>query len=195
MKHILVILALLAAGTFAVAQSGLTFSTGTEVTALHYNGVWGAANHTTEALDVLDWGAAKGNSLAVEGHQILAPSAGFNSYLGGVRVTPDISSILKPTNISPDQLGVFVQSAFGESTLPSATKFTFFVGGGANYRLTTNLAWSTVDFRIGRVGSQTYYEASSGLVYTFNPQATKAVALKRFLAQRAARARAAAAVQ
>jgi hypothetical protein len=175
----------------ATAQtSGATFSTSSEAVGIHFNNAWTAGNHTTETLDLLDWGVQKGNSLAVEGHEILAPSANFNSYLGGIRITPDISSLMAKTNIPSDQFGVFAQAAAGSSTLTAGNKFTFLVGGGANYRMTTNLAWSTVDARWGRIGSQTFYEVSSGLVYYINPQTAQSVATRRFLARRTARANA-----
>jgi hypothetical protein len=179
----------LAFAVSATAQtSGVTFSTSSEAVGIHFNNAWTAGNHTTETLDLLDWGAQKANSLSVEGHELLAPGANFNSYLGGIRITPDISALLKKTNISTDQFGVFAQAAAGSATMTAGNKFTFLAGGGAMYRLTTNLAWSTVDFRWGRVGSHTFYEASSGLSYYFNPQTTQSKATKRFLANRTARA-------
>lgn len=180
----------------AHAQSGgATFTGSTEVTAIHFNGAWSAANHTTESLDLIDWGATKGNSLSIEGHQLSAPSASLGAYLGGVKFTPDVTSVLSKTNLGSEQLGVFTQAAVGVGTLPSGSSVAFFVGGGANYRMTSNLSWSTVDFRIGRAGAQSYYEISSGLQYIFNPQAAKSAVAQRFLARRAAKARAAAAIQ
>ena len=180
----------------AQAQSGgATFTGSTEVTAIHFNGAWSAANHTTESLDLIDWGATKGNSLSIEGHQLSAPSASLGAYLGGVKFTPDVTSVLSKTNLGSEQLGVFTQAAVGVGTLPSGSSVAFFVGGGANYRMTSNLSWSTVDFRIGRAGAQSYYEISSGLQYIFNPQAAKSAVAQRFLARRAAKARAAAAIQ
>lgn len=184
MKRILAALTIILLGTgMALAQA--TFSTSTEAVGLHYNGAWGVANHTTESLDFLDWGAQKGNSLDVEGHEIMATTAGFSSYLGGVRITPDISNILKKTNVSPDQFGVFAQSAVGVTTLPASNNITFLLGGGAMYRLTTNLSWATVDARWGKIGSQPFYEVSSGLTYIFNPQTAKSLSAKRFMAKRA----------
>lgn len=180
----------------ATAQtSGVTVSTSSEAVGIHFCPTlapcaWGAGDVTIESLDVFDWGAQKGNSLSAEGYELLAPSFNFNSYLGGIRVTPDISSLLAKTNVSSDQFGVFAQAAAGSSTLTAGNKFTFLVGAGAQYRLTTNLAWSTVDFRYGRIGSQPFYEASSGLVYYFNPQTAQSTATRRFLAHRTARANA-----
>jgi hypothetical protein len=179
----------------AMAQSGATFTGSTEVTALHFNGSWSPANHTTESLDLIDWGPTKANSLAIEGHQLTAPTPSLNAYMGGVRITPDISSLLSKTNVAPGQFGVFAQGAVGVGTLPSTNNIAFFLGGGANYRMTSNLSWSTVDFRVGRVGAQSYYEISSGIQYIFNPTSAKAASAQRFLALRAAKARAAAAVE
>jgi len=185
MKQTLLSLTLLAVAVTASAQSSVTFATSSEATGLNYAGSWGAANHTTETLDAIDWGAAKGNSLAVEGHQLIAPSFNFNSYLGGVRVTPDISALLKPTNISPDQFGLYIQAAGGVSTLKAGNQLTALVGGGANYRLTTNLAWTTVDAHWLRIGNMNAWEMSTGLEYIFNPNSTQSMATKRFLLHRA----------
>ena len=186
--------ALLLAGVLSLAgalslsaqtPNGLVFSTSTEAVGLHYNNQWSAANTTTVSLDVLDWGKAKGNSLSAAEYTIIAPGGGFNSYLGGIRYVPDISSLVKPTNISTEQFGVFAEAAVGTSTFSNSTpdKVTFLIGGGANYRLTPNLSWSTIDFRWGRLGAQDFYTASSGLVYHFNPQASKSLAEKRLLAR------------
>lgn len=174
----------------AFAQSGLVISTSTEATALNFSGAWYAADHTTETLDVLDWGAQKGNSLAVEGHELIAsPTIGWNAYYGGVRITPDISKILSPTNISSDLFGVYAQGAIGVAGLSTGSSITSLVGGGAAYRMTDNLAWNTVDFRWLRVGAQNGYEISSGLAYYFNPSASKSLAVRRMMARKAAKAK------
>ncbi len=191
----LLAVAFLLLATQASAQSGVTFTGTTEVTALHFNGAWGPANHTTESLDLIDWGPTKANSLSVEGHQVVAPSANLSAYMGGVKFVPDLSSLISKTNLSSDQLGVFLQAAAGEGSLPAKNSLAFFIGGGVNYRMTSNLSFSTIDFRIGRAGSQAYYEVSSGIQYIFNPQVAKAASAKRFLARRAAVSRAAAAIR
>jgi hypothetical protein len=181
----------------ATAQtSGVTVSTSSEAVGIHFCPTlapcaWGAGDVTIESLDVFDWGAQKGNSLSAEGYELLVPSFNFNSYLGGIRITPDISSLVKKSNVSSDQFGVFAQFAAGTSTFSNAgNKFTFLLRGGSNYRLTTNMAWNTVEFGWGKVGSQPFYEASSGLVYLINPQTAQSTATRRFLAHRTARANA-----
>ena len=180
----------LAGALSAQTTNSLVISTSTEAVGLHYNNAWGAANITTVGLDVFDWGVSKGNSLSAEEYTILSTDGGFNSYLGGVHVVPDISSLVKHTNIPSDQLGVFAEVAAGNSTFANATpnKFTFLLGGGVNYRLTPNVSWSTIDFRCGRVGAQNYYTASSGLTYFFNPTASQSLAVKRLLARAKVRA-------
>ena len=184
-----------AAQTPTPAPVGLVFTTSAEATALHYNGLWTAANHTTESLDLIDWGVNKGNSLSVEGHQLVAPSAGFAAYLGGVKYQPDISTLMSKTNIPPDSFTMFAQTALGAAPQPNSqpSKITFLIGGGAQYRATTNLTWTPLDVRFGRMGSQSFLEMSTGLLYYFNPQAARSTSTVRFLAKRAKMARMAAA--
>jgi hypothetical protein len=173
------------------APAGLVFTTSAEATALHFNGLWTAANHTTESLDLIDWGVNKGNSLSIEGHQLVAPSAGFAAYLGGVKYQPDIATLMSKTNIPADSFTVFAQTALGAAPQPNSapSKITFLVGGGAQYRATTNLTWTPLDMRFGRMGSQSFLEMSTGLLYYFNPQAARSTAAVRFLAKRAKLAR------
>lgn len=167
------------------SQSGLVFSTTTEATALKYNGSWGPASHTTQSLDLIDWGNQRSNSLNIEAHEIVVP-AGFDSYLAGIKYTPDISKISNKTNIPSDCFTIFAQAAAGTSTLSNKdNKFTFIAGIGAQYRVTTNLAWSTFDFRYGRLGPNSFFEGSTGLIYFFNPQASHSLTAKRFMLRRA----------
>jgi opacity protein-like surface antigen len=186
-KYLILLLAgvLSLAGALSAQTNNLVMSTSTEAVGLHYNNAWGAANITTVSLDVFDWGKTKGNSLSAAEYTILSSGGGFNSYLGGVHVVPDVSSLVKHTNIPVDQFSVFGEAAAGNSTFSSTTpnQFTFLLGGGAQYKLTPNIAWSTVDFRWGRLGSKDFYTASSGLTYFFNPQASQSLAVKRMLAR------------
>lgn len=167
--------------------TGIPVSISTEVTALNFGGSYYAINHTTQSLELLTWGVAKGNSLAVEGHELIgAPTVGWNGYYGGIKLQPDISGLMSKTNITSDLFNVFAQGAAGVVGLPTGNAISFIVGGGANYRFTPNLAWSTVDFRWVRVGATNGYEASTGLIYYLNPSASKSVAIRRLLARRAA---------
>lgn len=171
------------ANVLLAQTNNLVLSTSTEAVGLHYNNQWGPGNISNLLLDVYDWGKQKNNSLSAAEYTIISSSGGFNSYLGGVRVVPDISSVVKHTNIPSDQFGVFLEAAAGNSTFSNATpnEFTFLLGGGAQYKLTPNVSWSTVNFRWGRVGSRSFYETSSGVAYFFNPQASQSLAVKRML--------------
>ena len=167
--------------------TGIPISISTEATALNFGGHYYAVNHTIQSLEIANWGLAKGNSLSVEGHELIgAPTVGWNGYYGGVKIQPDISSLMAHTNITSDLFNVYAQGAAGVAGLPTGNKISFIIGGGANYRFTPNLAWSTVDFRYVKVGAQNGFEASTGLIYYFNPSASKSVAIRRLIAKRAA---------
>jgi len=168
----------------AHGQNGLVFSTSAEATALDYGGSWGAATHTTESLDLIDWGTQKGNSLSLEGHEVVATP--FNAYLGGVRIVPDLSSLISKTNLSSYSFQIFAQGAAGMATSTASNQVAFLAGGGASYRITTNVQWSTLDIHFLRVGSKNAVEMSTGLAYYFNPTATNSLAMRRFIARRAA---------
>ena len=177
---------MLLAAMFGNAQTGMPFTTSTEATALHFGNAWNVANHTTESLDVFDWGAAKGSSLSVEGHELIgAPTVGWNAYLGGVKVQPDISKLMARSNVSSDLFGVYAQGAVGAAGLQGGSRVSFLAGVGAQYRMTPNLAWNTVNFRYLRVGSENGYEISSGLAYYFNPAASKSLAIQKMIQKRA----------
>jgi hypothetical protein len=177
-KRVAILTALLF--TVACVRAQIVVSTGSEAVALHYNGNWSAGNHTTESLDVYDWGATKANSLSAEVHEFLFPGPGVNSYDAAVKIQPTMAW-LKPTNIKPEQFQLFAQAGGGETTLPGLTKGTFFGGGGAMYRATANLTWSIVDGYALRFNNQTTYAVSAGLMYTFNPAASQNAGVKAML--------------
>lgn len=164
--------------TAGAQTTGLTFSTASEGMGFHYKGQWAMANHTTESFDFLDWGAQKNNSLALEVHELINPQLGFNSYLAGVKVTPDLSGLLNRTNLPNGTFQFFAQAAVGETPVGASPQITSLFGGGAQYRLTANLAWSTVDVYYGRIGSNAFTTVSSGLMYVFNPQASPSAMVK-----------------
>ena len=187
MRTILSFIAILALSITAAAQApttgGVVFSTTAEATALNYNGTWGPAAHTTESFDLIDWGMQKGNSLNVEGHQLV--STPFNAYLGGVKFVPDISSLISKTNIQAGSLSVFLQGAGGVSTFTTGNHVAFLAGGGLSYRATPNLQWSALSVHFLRVGSRNAIEMSTGIAYFFNPQVSQSVAIKKMIARRA----------
>ncbi len=173
-------------GSAATRAQGITVSVGSEAVAARYQGNWSAGNHTTESLDVIDWGATQENSLSAEVHEFLLPGIGVNSYDVAAKYTPDLTAVLQKTNISPSLFQVFAQGGGGETTLPGATKGTWFAGGGASYRATANLTWSIVDGYALRFNGQTTYAVTAGLYYTVNPAASASAAVKQLIRRHAA---------
>lgn len=172
-----ILICIIALGATALAQTATPtqppavptslFSASSEATALNYASKWSVANHTTESFDLLDFGAGKASHLMIEGHEISAPTPGFGSYLGGVRVAPNISKILAKTNLPASNFGIYFQGAAGVAQLSKTSTFSFLAAGGLNYRLSSSLSWSTLHAGWVRVGAQNAYEISTGLTAFF----------------------------
>jgi len=143
------------------------FSGSSEATALSYNGSWSAATHVTESFDLLDFGKTKANSVALEGHEVIAPGPGFTAYLGGVRFTPNVAGLFSKTNLPAGSFGFYLQGAGGVATLTQTNHISFLLGGGVQYRLTSALSWSSLHVAYLRVGKQNAAEVSTGLQYFF----------------------------
>jgi hypothetical protein len=126
----------------------------------------------------MDWGATKQNSLSIEGYELMAPTAGFSAYMGGVKVSPDISKILAKTNVPASSFSVFVQGGVGVAPIANTSRVAWFAGGGAKYMITPSLSWSTVDARLGQVGGTSFVQVSTGISYLFNPQNSNNAAVK-----------------
>jgi hypothetical protein len=155
--------------------------------ALHFNNAWYATDDTIETLDILDWGAAKGNSLSVLADQTIGSSTvGWNAYYGGVQVVPDLTTFLKPTNLSSDVFGLSAQAGVGVAGLPTGSKVSFLLGGQAQWRLTPNLTWTTASVRWLRVGSQNGLEVTTNIQYVINPSVAKSLAIQRIIRKAAA---------
>jgi len=172
LRSILAVL-MLCVGAVAFAQtadkSGLAFSASSEATALSYGGEWSPATHVTESLDLIDFGKDSASHLAIEGHQVVASGAGFSSYLGGLRFTPNVSGLLSKTNIPADSLGVYFDGAIGNTLFNAkGSNFTSLVGGGVQYKLTNSLTWSSLHANLLRVGGKNAVELSTGLQFFFS---------------------------
>jgi hypothetical protein len=159
----------LAMPVHAQTQSGLSFAGTSEATALNFAGTWSAATDETELLDVLDTGATKSTHISIEGRQLLAPTANFSSYLGGVRVQPDLSKLLANTNIPVNAFSVYIDGAVGDTqyTNKNGSNISFLAGGGIQYQITPALTWSSMHIDYLRVGSINGIEMSTGLQYVF----------------------------
>lgn len=142
------------------------FAASSEATAFHFASAWSAASHTTESFDLIDWGKTKANSFAVEGHEILAPTPGYNIFLGGGRYTPNLTNLLSKTNVPAGTFAPYFQAAIGVTSAPTSHIATL-AGVGIQYRVTSSLAWSTLHAGYLRLGNQSAFEVSTGLQYFF----------------------------
>lgn len=149
-----------------IAAPASLFTATAEATAFHFNGGWSVANHTTTSFDLIDWGANKANSLAIEGHAITAPTPGYTIALGGVRVTPNLANLISKTNIPAGSFGIYLQGAAGATSAPT-THLAFLLGGGVQYRVSNTVTWSSLHVGYLRLGAQSAAEVSTGLQYFF----------------------------
>jgi hypothetical protein len=169
MKRILAFVSLILFGTMAHAQISLAASS--DAVAFHYNNEWTAASHTTESVNFLDWGKTKANHLFLDGHEFLASTENLQIYAGGLTYQPDLSSILKKTNFSSDNLAVNFSAAVGNGLINSGTtsksNISFLAGGQMKYKTTDALTWNAGQFLYERVGSKNGWSISTGLAYIF----------------------------
>lgn len=144
------------------------FSGASEAVAIHYSGDWSAGTIATESYDFFDFGASKTNHVYVEGKELLAPTPGFNAYLGGIRIEPDLSSLFKKTNVSAGAFSLYLSGSAGNG-IPSSggSHITFLLGGGVKYNLTSSLSWQTLHADYGRFGTQQFAVISTGLSFIF----------------------------
>lgn len=152
----------------STSSTGVSFSSSSNVIALHYQGQWGTGTDVTESLGVVNFGANKTNVFSLTGNELLATTAGFNLYSGGGRADFDLSPILAKTNIPAGSLGAFVDASLGSATYSNEpTHMGWRVGGGIKYMLTSQLTWNTLQAGYVRVGSQNAGEISTGLKFLF----------------------------
>jgi len=177
MKKILALTALALFGAFAFAadpdtttttSTGNGFSASSDASAIYYNKTWGTGTHITETLDFLDFGATKANHVYIEGHEIIATTAGFNIYAGGIGVEPDLSALFKKTNIGTSNLGVEIYAAIGNGIPTNGSSHVSEIAGGQfKYKATSALTWNALQGAVIRIGSQNGYSISTGLSFIF----------------------------
>ncbi len=175
----------------AATGGSATVTAGGAAVAFRYQGNWSVGTLLPQSIDVIDWGTQKGNSFSAETLEVLAPGAGFNSYLAGGKIKFDISSLISKTNFSADQFQPFCRGAGGETTLAGATKPTALGGCGVSYMITPNLTWTTVETDWLYFNNAWTPGVSASILYTFNPSASPSLAVHRMLAKRARMAAAA----
>jgi hypothetical protein len=145
-----------------------TFTGGSDVIALHYNGAWGTGNLTTESFDLMDFGKTKTQHLFVEGKELTGAQSDINAYTGGLKYQPDLSSLLKKTNISSDSFGLYLGASGGVGQLSAGgSHIAVMVGGGVQYRATSALAWNPLQLQYVRIGNKNLAVLSTGLSFVF----------------------------
>ena len=144
------------------------FVASSDVLAIHGPTGWGAGNLTTEAYDFLDYGATKSNRIFLQGVELSAPAVGLSIYGGGLIWQPDISSLLKKTNMPSGNFLAFCDASAGLG-LPSTgtNRVSAVVGCGGKYILSDNLTWNTVRFEETFFGAQRYPCVSMGIAAYF----------------------------
>jgi hypothetical protein len=179
----------------APAAASTGFVASTDVLAIGGPSGWSAGNRTNEDYDLLEFGATKSNRLFLEGVELLAPSAGFSIYGGGVKLQPDISSILKKTNLPTGNFLAFLDGSVGNTIYATGPNHVgVIVGGGLQYITTSTMTWNTLRFDEILAGGKHYPSLSTGISLYFGGTPASAAAspnVKRSLLRRIATATAA----
>ncbi|MGA9068959.1 MAG: hypothetical protein WB424_01815 [Terracidiphilus sp.] len=152
----------------ATAQVAVVFTGGSDVIALYTNHAWGTGNLTTESFDFIDFGKTKSEHLFLEGKELIASQAGFNAYTGGFKIQPDLSKLLKKTNVPPNTFGVYFDASGGAGMIDAGSShFSLIVGGGIEYRSSSTLSWNPLQVQYVRFGNQNAAVVSTGLNFIF----------------------------
>ena len=192
---VIAFLAVIALCFTASAQTNPTpagFVASSDVLAINCSGGWSAGNLTTEAYDLLDYGATKANRLFAQGVELTAPGCGLSVFGGGMIWQPDISSLLSKTNLGSGNLLTFVDASAGEG-IPTTgpNRVSAVIGGGVKYILTDNVTWNTMRCEVVFFGSNRYPACSTGIsAYFGGTPASPALSsnVKRSLVRRIANA-------
>ena len=150
-----------------VNSTGLNFTGSSEVTAFRTAGVMSAGTKITQSLDFFEYGTNKTNHFSVVSYEFLAPTPGIGFYGAGARLDPDLSKVLRKTNVNTGQLGMFAEAAVGAAVLPKTTAVGVMLGGGIKYQLTSSLGWNSLSVNYLRLGSTNAVSMSTGLSYIF----------------------------
>jgi hypothetical protein len=165
------ILAWMAAPGAVQAQTTSTsngFTASSEAVAVRYAGEWSVGTHVTESYDFADFGKSKLNRLYLQGHELLAPTPGLSIYAGGLQFEPDLTALLKKTNVPAGNFGVYFNGAVGNGVPSSGgSHISFMAGGGVKYALTSALTWQSLNAQYFRYGSNNGAAISTGLSFIF----------------------------
>lgn len=179
----------------AAAPTPAGFVASSDALAIGANGTWGAGNLTTESYDFLDYGATKSNRIFAQGVELAAPSVGLSVYGGGLLWQPDISALIKKTNLPSGNFLVFVDASAGNG-IPATGKdrVSGVFGGGLKYIVNDTVTWNTIRFEEVFFGNSRYPAISAGISAYFGGTPSSAAIssnVKRALTSRIAKASAA----
>lgn len=166
------------------------FVASSDVLAVNCSGSWGVGNLTTEAYDLLDYGSAKSNRLFAQGVEFTAPSCqgGLSIFGGGLIWQPDISMLLKKTNLPTGNFLTFVEGSVGNGIPATGSdRVSATLGGGVKYILSDNLTWNTVRCGVMFFGATRNPYCSSGIAGYFGgtpASAAKSSNVRRALQRR-----------
>jgi hypothetical protein len=154
--------------TTATATASNGFTASSDASAIYFNKAWGTGTHVTESYDLIDFGKTKANHVYVEGHELVASTAGFNIYAGGLAYEPNLSGFLNKTNVTSSNLGATFYAALGNG-VPSTggSHVSAIVGGQLKYKATSSLTWNALQASWLRFGPQNGYSISTGLSFIF----------------------------
>lgn len=144
------------------------FVPASEVMAISCNGSKSAGNLTTEAYDLFEYGSTKSNRVFAQGVELMAPGCGLSVYGAGLLWQPDITALLKKTNVPSGNLLFFLDGSAGNGIPASGNnRVSAVLGGGFKYILSDNLTWNTIRFEEVFFGNQRYPAVSTGLAAYF----------------------------
>ena len=149
--------------TTSTASTGISLSASTDAVVIHYNKSWDAASIVGAKFSLFDFGKTKTNHLYVGTNELLASGSGFNIYTGMVGIQPDLSTLLKKTNLTVDNISVEFDGSIGSGVLTTgAAHISWFAGGNFKYRLSSTVTWNAVQAGAGGFGGQKFEYVTTG---------------------------------
>jgi hypothetical protein len=152
--------------TPASTSNGLVGSS--DALAVFDSGIKSVGTLVAEKYDLYDFGSTKNGHVYAAGYEFMAPTPGYDAYLGGVSVKPDLDPHFKHLNVPAGALGIEFDVAAGNTILSSGGS-NFSVMGGAllKYRATSALNWNVLQGQYLRHGSINSGGVSTGLAFAF----------------------------
>lgn len=151
----------------APGAMNLTVSTG--AVAVKIAGEASIANQTVQSMNLMDFGKLKGNHLSIQSHELVPSSTtGFSIYAAGIGVEPDLSSLMKKTNLPAGSLFLEGFAALGNGIPASGGSHVSALAGVlVKYRASSAVTWNPARFEWIRFGSTNGWGISTEVAYRF----------------------------